>query len=388
MKGKAVLIVIDSVGIGEMPDAAEYGDEGSDTLGHIYHNIESFQLPNMEGLGLRAIEGTNIYSIGTHVYGAYGRMPEASKGKDSTTGHWEMAGLTTETPFATFPHGFDPEIIEEFESLTGFRALCNKPYSGTEVIKDYGEEHLSTGQPIVYTSADSVFQIAAHEDVIPLEKLYEICEIARGMLDKYRVSRVIARPFIGPDPLHFTRTPNRRDFSMPPFGATLLDRLREEGIDVLSIGKISDLFAGRGIAEAIHTNNNAEGIQETLKAAHDRSNRFVFTNLVDFDQLYGHRNNVAGYGEALKEFDSAIPQIIDALSEDDILMITADHGNDPSTPSTDHSREYVPLLAYKKGMKPSSLGTRESFSDVAATLSEFYGLVPRMPGKSFLSHLE
>ncbi|MDR2520055.1 MAG: phosphopentomutase [Eubacteriaceae bacterium] len=383
MGGKAALIVIDSVGIGELPDSPAYGDEGSDTLGHIYSLTPDFRLANLESLGLCHIQGTSLPQNRKPPIGAYGKMKECSEGKDSTTGHWEIAGLIVNEAFATFPVGFPDELIREFTDKTGFGVLCNRPYSGTEVIKAYGAEHMQTRKLIVYTSADSVFQIAAHEKIVPLKELYRVCEITRRMLDKYRVARVIARPFLGGSPKDFTRTPNRRDFSMLPSKPTLLDVLSQSGMPVVAIGKISDLFAGKGITNAVHTETNAQGIQETLKAIKELDNGLIFTNLVDFDQLYGHRNNVAGYAAALKEFDESLPRYIEAMGESDLLVITADHGNDPSTPSTDHSREYVPILAYQKGMRPVDLGIRSSFSDVAATLADFFSMPPVWKGTSF-----
>ncbi|MCL1803275.1 MAG: phosphopentomutase [Eubacteriaceae bacterium] len=385
--GIVALIVIDSVGIGELPDAQCYGDEGSNTLGNIYKLTPGFSLNNMQRLGLAHIDGVDYAPKQGEPIGAYGRMAPLSEGKDSTTGHWEIAGHIVNTPFATFPDGFGDEIISEFIAQTGYGVLCNKPYSGTEVIKDFGEEHLKTGKLIVYTSADSVFQIAANTSIVPLEELYRVCQKARGFLDQYNVSRVIARPFIGDSPESFTRTADRKDFSMLPSEKTLLDFLVESGKSVLSIGKISELFAGRGISTSIQSKSNAQGIAETIKAIHSKEHDLAFVNLVDFDQLYGHRNDIAGYANALIEFDNSLPSIMKQLGDDDILIITADHGNDPSTPSTDHSREYVPLLVYKNGIKSVNLGTRASFADIAATIAEFWGLGFKSKGQSFLGEI-
>jgi phosphopentomutase len=341
----------------------------------------------MQRLGLAHIDGVDYAPKQGEPIGAYGRMAPLSEGKDSTTGHWEIAGHIVNTPFATFPDGFGDEIISEFIAQTGYGVLCNKPYSGTEVIKDFGEEHLKTGKLIVYTSADSVFQIAANTSIVPLEELYRVCQKARGFLDQYNVSRVIARPFIGDSPESFTRTADRKDFSMLPSEKTLLDFLVESGKSVLSIGKISELFAGRGISTSIQSKSNAQGIAETIKAIHSKEHDLAFVNLVDFDQLYGHRNDIAGYANALIEFDNSLPSIMKQLGDDDILIITADHGNDPSTPSTDHSREYVPLLVYKNGIKSVNLGTRASFADIAATIAEFWGLGFKSKGQSFLGEI-
>ncbi|SHE45652.1 phosphopentomutase [Thermoanaerobacter uzonensis DSM 18761] len=387
MLKRVILIVLDSVGVGELPDAYKFGDEGSNTLGHVTEKT-GVELPNMGRLGLGNIIPLKSVPENPNAIGGYGKMAEKSAGKDTTTGHWEIAGLFIEKPFPTYPHGFPEEIIKEFEKRIGRKVLGNKPASGTEIIKELGEEHVKTGFPIVYTSADSVFQVAAHEDVIPLEELYRICEIAREILkDDHAVGRVIARPFTG-TPGNFVRTGNRRDFSLKPFEPTVLDMLKEEGYEVFAIGKIEDIFAGQGITEKNHTTNNDEGITATIKAMDDIKNGLIFTNLVDFDMLYGHRNDVEGYAKALKHFDNRLQEIMEKLTKEDLLIITADHGCDPTTPSTDHSREYVPLLVYSPLMAHGvNLGVRSTYSDVAATIAEIFKVGPTKHGTSFLREL-
>ncbi|WP_029688984.1 phosphopentomutase [Thermoanaerobacter sp. A7A] len=384
---RVILIVLDSVGVGELPDAYKFGDEGSNTLGHVTEKT-GIGLPNMGKLGLGNIIPLKSVPENPNAVGGYGKMAEKSAGKDTTTGHWEIAGLFIEKPFPTYPHGFPEEIIKEFEKRIGRKVLGNKPASGTEIIKELGEEHVKTGFPIVYTSADSVFQVAAHEDVIPLEELYRICEIAREILkDDHAVGRVIARPFTG-TPGNFVRTGNRRDFSLKPFEPTVLDMLREEGYEVFAIGKIEDIFAGQGITRKNHTTNNEEGITATIKAMDNIKKGLIFTNLVDFDMLYGHRNDVEGYAKALKHFDNGLQEIMGKLTKEDLLIITADHGCDPTTPSTDHSREYVPLLVYSPLMTHGvNLGVRSTYSDVAATISEIFKVGPTKHGTSFLREL-
>ncbi|EGD52709.1 phosphopentomutase [Thermoanaerobacter ethanolicus JW 200] len=384
---RVILIVLDSVGVGELPDAYKFGDEGSNTLGHVTEKT-GIELPNMGKLGLGNIIPLKSVPENPNAVGGYGKMAEKSAGKDTTTGHWEIAGLITEKPFPTYPHGFPEEIIKEFEKRIGRKVLGNKPASGTEIIKELGEEHVKTGYPIVYTSADSVFQVAAHEDVIPLEELYRICEIAREILKgDHAVGRVIARPFTG-TPGNFVRTGNRRDFSLKPFEPTILDMLKEAGYEVFAIGKIEDIFAGQGITEKNHTTNNDEGITATIKAMDEIKNGLIFTNLVDFDMLYGHRNDVEGYAKALTHFDNRLPEIMGKLTKEDLLIITADHGCDPTTPSTDHSREYVPLLVYSPSMKHGiNLGVRSTYSDVAATIAEIFKVGPTKHGTSFLKEL-
>lgn len=388
MDKRVILIVLDSVGIGELPDAEKYNDKGADTIGNLYKNISEFSLPNMEKLGLGHIDGINYINSVEQPIGAYAKIAEASIGKDTTTGHWEIAGLILDEPFNVFPNGFTEEIINEFKNATGYDILCNKPYSGTEVIKDFGIEHINTRKLIVYTSADSVFQIAAHEEVIALDELYRICSIARELLNKYNVGRVIARPFIGNSPDDFKRTSNRKDFSMQPNADTLLDIVKNAGLSVAAVGKISDIFANCGITESIHTKSNEDGINETLNYMKSVNSGLIFSNLVDFDMLYGHRNDPKGYADALKYFDSRLNEIISALNDNDILIITADHGCDPYfTQSTDHTREYVPLLMYSKNIKPTNLGIRNTFSDIGATISDYLGLTPTKCGKSFLNEI-
>lgn len=384
---RVFLIVLDSVGIGEMPDAANYGDEGSNTIAAAATS-RYFHMPNMAKLGFFNIDGVNCQLKAQAPLGAFARMTEVSKGKDTTTGHWEIAGIQSGTPMPTFPNGFPEEVIAKFEHLTGRKVLCNKPYSGTEVIKDYGKQHLETGTLIVYTSADSVFQIAAHEKVVPLEELYYYCRIAREMLTgKYGVGRVIARPFVGDYP-NFTRTSNRHDFSLVPPQTTMLDQLSEAGRDVLAVGKINDIFAGKGITDFVRTKNNAEGIQKTIEMTQKDFNGLCFINLVDFDMLYGHRNDVDGYAKALTQFDENLPKIMAGLREDDILMITADHGCDPITPSTDHSREYTPFVLYGPHIKSgANLGTRTTFADIGATILDYFEIKPQIKGASVLKQV-
>jgi phosphopentomutase len=382
---RAVLIVMDSVGIGEMPDAASYGDEGSNTLANTARAVGGLRLPHFHDFGLGNIAPIPGVDPAARPLASFGKMAEASPGKDTTTGHWEMAGLVLERPFPTFPHGFPPEILEPFEQAVGKKALGNRPASGTEIIAELGEEHLRTGRPIVYTSADSVFQIAAHEEVIPVPELYRISEIARRILDPYMVGRVIARPFVG-TPGAFRRTYNRKDFSYPPMGKTLCDRLAAAGHAVVGIGKIENIFAGHGITRDIHTEGNADGLEKTVLAIRQTPAGLIFVNLVDFDMLYGHRNDPVGYAKALVQADGYLPALVDALDDGDRLFFTADHGCDPTTPSTDHSREYVPVLAFRKGGHGgTNLGVRGTFADLGQTLAEVFGIEPLEHGKSFLS---
>ncbi len=390
MKGitRAIVIVLDSVGIGELPDADDYGDAGSNTLGHVAEAVGGLNLPNLARMGLGNIAPILGVDPTEEPAACYGKMAERSAGKDTTTGHWEMMGVVTERPFPTYPHGFPPEIISEFERRIGRGVLGNKVASGTEIIKELGEEHVRSGKPIVYTSADSVFQIACHEDVISVEDLYEICRVARSILvSPHNVQRVIARPFVG-SPGSFRRTERRRDFALEPPGDTLLDLITRRGGEVIGIGKIEDIFAGRGITRAIHTSDNADGIAVTISAIAAGRGTMVFTNLVDFDMLYGHRNDAPGYARALVEFDQALRMILDALKESDVLVITADHGCDPTTASTDHSREYVPLLVYGKPLKGGvDLGIRSCFCDLAATLAEVLDVPWTFSGTSFAPDL-
>lgn len=380
------LIVLDSVGIGEAPDAALFGDEGSNT---VRAAVEAgADLPNLKKLGLFNIDGMDWTTGEQAPAGAFGRMQEASMGKDTTIGHWEIAGVVSPKPLPTFPDGFPPEIIEKFEQLTGRKVICNKPYSGTQLLLDYGREHVETGALMVYTSADSVFQVAAHEEVVPVEELYRYCEMARELLiGDYAVGRVIARPFIGEYP-NYTRTSRRHDFSLKPPRPTMLDAIRDAGLDSIAVGKISDIFAGSGVTEIIRTANNTEGIARTLELLRRDFHGICFVNLVDFDMVYGHRNNAPGYAEALMEFDRALPEICAGLKKEDLLMITADHGCDPSTPSTDHSREYTPLVAWSPSVFPgTNLGTHSTFADIGATAVDFFGLENHIDGSSFLPEI-
>jgi phosphopentomutase len=381
---RVIWIVLDSVGIGEMPDAAAYGDVGSDTLGNIAR-LRGLNVPNLARLGLGNIKPLAGIAPASAPAAAFGRCTLASPGKDTTTGHWEMVGIHLDRPFPLFPHGFPPEIMREFERRIGRCTLGNKAASGTEIIKELGEEHMRTGWPIVYTSADSVFQVAAHEEVIPLDELYQMCETAREILrGPNEVGRVIARPFIGA-PGNFTRTPNRHDYAVPPPPGMLLDQLAGRGIDVHGIGKISDVFLGRGIRESDKTRSNADGMDKTLNAMKTTGEGLIFVNLVDFDQQYGHRNDVEGYAAALEQFDAWLPEFLSKLKDGDLAIITADHGCDPTTPSTDHSREYVPLIVYgPKARAGIDLGLRETLSDVGQTVAENFAVVIGH-GASFLA---
>jgi phosphopentomutase len=382
---RAAIIVLDGVGAGEAPDAADYGDVGSDTLGNVARAVGGLALPALEKAGLGCARPLDGMRCDTRT-GAVGLMKPASAGKDSTTGHWEIAGVHLERPFPTYSEGFPPEIINEFSRLTGRSVVANVVGSGTEVMNRFGEEHVRTGGWIVYTSADSVFQIAAHEEVVSLDELYRACEIARAMLvAPHDVSRVIARPFLGRAG-DFRRTPNRRDFSLVPVAETLLDALAAAGVSRDGVGKVDDLFAGRSIS-ATHTSGNPEGIQLIREWLQGNGSGFLFANLVDFDQQYGHRNDVRGFYEALREFDAALPSLEAALREEDLLFITADHGNDPTSNSTDHAREIVPLVALGPSIKPVALGIRETFSDLGATVAEWFGLSFRGRGASFLGEM-
>ena len=388
MAKRVFLIVLDSVGVGELPDAADFGDVGSNTV-KAAATSGLLEMPNMKKLGFFNIKGIDdMYDdIPASPMYAVSRLAERSKGKDTTTGHWEISGLVSEKPMPTFPNGFPEEFIKAYSERTGRRILCNKPYSGTDVIRDYGKEMVETGALIVYTSADSVFQIAAHESVIPVEQLYEYCKIAREMLQgDLGVGRVIARPFEGEWP--YKRTSRRHDFSLVPPKDTMLDVLSGNGFDVLSVGKIIDIFAEKGITEFVRTANNEEGIERTLENLDKDFNGLSFTNLVDFDMQYGHRNDAPGYAKALSYFDSRLPEMLEKLRDDDILMITADHGCDPVTPSTDHSREYIPLVIYGKKLKKGvNLDTRSSFADIGATILDYFGLPINIDGESFLSEI-
>ncbi len=370
MKKRVFVIVLDSFGVGELPDAADFGDVGSHTLRSVAMQNE-FNCPNLTSLGLFNIEGCTDLgkSPAAEPKASYGRMAEVSKGKDTTTGHWELMGLVSTSPMPTYPEGFPPEVIEEFEEKTGKKVLCNLPYSGTEVIADYGEEHLRTGDLIVYTSGDSVFQIATHEDVYSLDELYEFCHIARDILQgEHGVGRVIARPFGGKHP--FVRLPGRHDYSLEPHGETALDRLKAKGFDVISVGKISDIFAGRGITESYPTKSNREGMEKAISLQDKDFNGLCFVNLVDFDSAFGHRNDPRGYANALTEFDVQLGEFLPRMRPDDLLILTADHGCDPLTPSTDHSREYVPLLVVDRETSAVPLGTETGFFFVANAVEE------------------
>jgi len=386
--GRAIVMVCDGLGVGEAPDAAAFGDEGSDTLGHVLAS-RRVEIPNLTALGLGNLTPGFDGARCARTDGAYGKMAERSAGKDTATGHWEMMGLLTPSAFKTYPEGFPPEIVKPFEERIGRKVLGNKPASGTEILKELGEEHLRTGSPILYTSGDSVFQVAAHEELIPPEELYTICRIGYTIAcEQYGVCRVIARPFVGRSAADFKRTPNRRDFPVPPAGDTLLDRLARDSWPVFGVGKIEDIFTGRGITGAVHTRSDGHGIDETL-AAMDRIERgLIFTNLVDFDTLYGHRNDVPGYAANLEALDRRLPEIFSSMRPDDVFLLTADHGCDPADVSTDHTRENVPLLVRGARVKPGlDLGHRTSFADLGATLSENFGLGALPAGASFLSEV-
>lgn len=389
---RAIIIVLDSVGIGELPDAADFGDVGSNTLVNIKKARPQTSLPHMAALGLGNIQGEDIALLGKTEAptGAFGKMAERSIGKDTTTGHWEMAGIITERPFPTYTEqGFPKEVMDAFEAAIGTKTLGNYAASGTEIINVLGEEHKKTGYPIVYTSADSVFQIAAHEEVIPVERLYEICEIARKILTgEHGVARVIARPFVGEKNGDFTRTKNRKDFSLEPTGVTILDLAKEKGLEVVAVGKIEDIFEHRGMTRTDHTTNNEDGIEKTIQYTKEPFSGILFTNLVDTDMIYGHRNDVEGYASALEYFDGKLPEIMAGMQEEDILFITADHGCDPTTPSTDHSREYVPLLVYGKHIRGGvDLGIRKTFADLGQTISDYLGLDADFAAESFLQDI-
>ncbi|CAH1210398.1 Phosphopentomutase [Paenibacillus plantiphilus] len=387
---RIAVIVLDSVGIGEMPDAASFGDAGSHTIGHILKRVPTLQLPNLRRWGIDRIAPLGNWMPGQNSAAAhYGKMAEASVGKDTMTGHWEIAGLKVSVPFRTFPDGFPQELLAAFEARTGRGVLGNKPASGTEILDELGEEQIRTGKWIVYTSADSVFQIAAHEEVIPLEELYEACRVARELTldDRYAVGRVIARPYIGA-PGGFKRTPNRHDYAVSPPQPTVLNSLQNGGFDVIAVGKIGDIFSMEGITESLPTKSNADGIEQTAQALARPFKGLLFTNLVDFDSLYGHRRDPIGYGEALEEFDRAMPELERLIGERDLLIITADHGNDPIHRGTDHTREYVPLLVYSPSFTAQgSLGVRSTFADIAATIAHNFGVNPPENGSSFLSEL-
>ncbi len=384
---RAFLIVLDSCGCGELPDAADYGDKGANTLKSI-STSSKFDIHTLKKLGMFNIDGVDYLEGDDNHTATVCRFMEASKGKDTTIGHWEISGIISPKPLPTYPHGFPQDILDKFSEATGRGVLCNKPYSGTEVIKDYGEQHMKTGDLIVYTSADSVFQIAAHEDIVPIEQLYEYCRIARNILvGEHGVGRVIARPFIG-EPGNFSRTSNRHDFSIEPPHNTILDDMKSAGLDVIAIGKIFDIFAGKGITEKTYTTCNADGMVKTLEYVDKDFTGLCFTNLVDFDMQYGHRNNVDGYANALTEFDRWLPSFMERMRDDDVLMITADHGCDPGyTCSTDHSREHIPFIMYGKNIKAVNLGTRKTYSDIGKTIADMFNVKTEISGESFLDEV-
>ncbi|MRG88942.1 phosphopentomutase [Limosilactobacillus reuteri] len=390
---RVFVIVMDSVGTGAAHDAAKFDDVGSDTLGHVGEYYKgALKLPNLGKLGISNLRDTSIEGVpvADPAIGDYGKMEEISAGKDSMDGHWEMMGLPVMKPLSTFPNGFPQEIVDKLEKFSGRKVIVNKPYSGTEVIHDYGERQMKTGELILYTSGDSVMQIAAHEDVIPVEELYKICEYARTLVNgpEYTVGRIIARPYVGPDKDHFTRTANRHDFSLKPIGETDMDRLRAAGYDVIGVGKINDIFSGEGIDKGYHNESNMDGMDHVDEVMKQDFTGFCFTNLVDFDAMYGHRRNPKGFGQALMDFDKRLGKVLDEMKPDDLLMVTADHGNDPGFKGTDHTRENVPLLVYSPSMnKPNqSLGLRKTFSDLGATILENFNVEP-VKGTSFYKEI-
>lgn len=385
---RVILIILDSVGMGALPDADKYGDVGADTIGHVAKFNGGLKLPNMESIGLGLIEGIQNINKVSNPLGCYGKFYEASNGKDTVTGHWEMVGVKSEIPLPTYPNGFPAEIIKEFEEKTGRKVIGNKPASGTEILDELGEEQLKTGALIVYTSADSVFQIAAHEDIIPIEELYKYCEIARNMLTgDNAVARVIARPYLG-KPGNFSRTSNRKDYALLPPHATALDKLQEAGVKVMAVGKIEDIFSGKGIHSAVHTKDNMDGVDKTLDYMKTEKEGLIFTNLVDFDMKWGHRNDAKSYGKGLEEFDVRLKEIMQNMESDDILFITADHGCDPTYPGTDHTREYVPFLAYGEPLKKGyNLGTKVGFFNMGQTICDIFNSEKIINGDSFLGEI-
>ncbi|WP_335869792.1 phosphopentomutase [Bacillus sp. 2205SS5-2] len=384
------LIVMDSVGIGEAPDAAAFNDVGSDTLGHIADHMKGLTMPNMEKLGLSNIREIAGIQKAESPLAYFTKMEEASVGKDTMTGHWEIMGLNIQKPFKVYPEGFPKELLDELEERTGRKIIGNKPASGTEILDELGEEHMKTGAIIVYTSADPVLQIAAHEEIVPLEELYDICKIAREITNReeFLVGRIIARPFIG-EPGNFQRTTNRHDYALKPFERTVMNELKDKGLDVIAIGKISDIYNDEGVTESIRTKSNMDGMDKTISVFDKDFMGLSFVNLVDFDALFGHRRNPQGYGEALEEFDARLPEVFEKMTEDDLLIITADHGNDPTAPGTDHTREYVPLLVYSPRMNAGKeLPVRKTFADIGATVAENFNV--KMPefGTSFLKDIK
>lgn len=380
---RATMIILDSVGIGHAPDEKQFGDVGVHTLCHALKDSD-IKLPNLTALGLGNIEGVSCMKEHQEPMAIFGRLYPLSQGKDTTIGHWEIAGLQVDEPLPTYPDGFPNEVMDAFEKAIGRETLVNKPYSGTVVLDEYGQEHMETGKPIIYTSNDSVFQIAAHEEVIPLDELYEMCEKAREILTgEHAVARVIARPFVG-EPGDFTRTANRRDYSLSPFSETILDELKAASYDVIAIGKIEDIYNGSGVTESMHTSSNLDGIEKTIERMKQPYHGLIFTNLVDFDAKFGHRRDPKGYANALKEFDDHLPTIIQSLGEEDLLIITADHGNDPLYQGTDHTREMVPLLIYGPKIKARSFGTKAGFFNIANTLADFFDIETASKGESLL----
>jgi phosphopentomutase len=386
---RVFLIVMDSVGIGESPDAEKYNDKGADTFGHIAEHCNGLHMPNMAKLGLSNIREIKGIDKAEKPLAYYTKMQEASAGKDTMTGHWEIMGLNIDTPFNVFPDGFPEELISQLEEKTGRKIIGNKPASGTEILDELGKQHMETGDLIVYTSADSVLQIAAHEEIVPIDELYKICEIARELTldDPYMIGRVIARPFLG-EPGNFTRTSNRHDYALKPFGRTVMNELKDNDIDVIAIGKISDIYDGEGVTKSLRTKSNMDGMDKLVDTLNMDFTGLSFLNLVDFDALYGHRRDPQGYGQALEEYDARLEEVFDLLKEDDLLIITADHGNDPVHHGTDHTREYVPLLVYNKGMQEGKeLSIRQTFADIGATVAENFGVAMPKHGKSFLKEL-
>ncbi|MEI2404419.1 phosphopentomutase [Niallia taxi] len=386
---RVFLIVMDSVGIGEAPDAEKFGDLGAHTLGHIAEKMNGLHMPNMGKLGLSNIEAIKGIDKADKPLAHYTKMQEASNGKDTMTGHWEIMGLRIDTPFRVFPEGFPDELLQELETKTGRKIIGNKPASGTEILDELGEEHMKSGDLIVYTSADSVLQIAAHEEVVPLKELYEICELARELTldEKYMVGRIIARPFLG-EPGNFKRTANRHDYALKPFDRTVMNELKDNGLDSIAIGKISDIYDGEGVTQSLRTVSNMDGMDKLLETLHMDFTGVSFLNLVDFDALYGHRRDPIGYGKALEEYDARLTEVLPLLNEDDLLIITADHGNDPVAPGTDHTREYVPLLVYNKAISAGrELPLRETFADIGATIADNFQVTLPKHGKSFLKEL-
>ncbi|MEI2464001.1 phosphopentomutase [Niallia taxi] len=386
---RVFLIVMDSVGIGEAPDAEKFGDLGAHTLGHIAEKMNGLHMPNMGKLGLSNIEAIKGIDKADKPLAHYTKMQEASNGKDTMTGHWEIMGLRIDTPFRVFPERFPDELLQELETKTGRKIIGNKPASGTEILDELGEEHMKSGDLIVYTSADSVLQIAAHEEVVPLKELYEICELARELTldEKYMVGRIIARPFLG-EPGNFKRTANRHDYALKPFDRTVMNELKDNGLDSIAIGKISDIYDGEGVTQSLRTVSNMDGMDKLLETLHMDFTGVSFLNLVDFDALYGHRRDPIGYGKALEEYDARLTEVLPLLNEDDLLIITADHGNDPVAPGTDHTREYVPLLVYNKSISAGrELPLRETFADIGATIADNFQVTLPKHGKSFLKEL-